>query len=339
MLNNYSMADALDGLAPANHLFGCADLPQGWSYSTPPHMAHGRMRKWPLGRRLVGAMWALIGDPVQTLWAVRHAHNASVVWATTQAVAPALGLLRRLRILRAPLVVLVHNTASQPYTRFWLKGADAIVVFSPQIKNRLIGQGVCAKRLFVAEWGPDLNWAGYSTQSSEIVWDFMSTGKTYRDYDALLAAARDGKLDGQIFHGSDLISIEKGSTTTVANRPHLTNAEVIQALAHARVVVIPVADPKEPKGLTGITELADAVAIGKPVVMTENPMLPIDIDELGIGVSVPHDAGPELMLSAIRAAQTIDSDKVKVAATIWNERIFSQAVVKVFELVSARNAD
>ncbi|MET3165124.1 UNVERIFIED_ORG: glycosyltransferase involved in cell wall biosynthesis [Arthrobacter sp. UYEF10] len=163
--------------------------------------------------------------------------------------------------------------------------------------------------------------------------DFMSTGKTYRDYASLTEAARSGELDGDIFHGSELIKFRKGSQTNVQNRPRLTNAEVIQALSTAKVVVIPVADPPEPNGLTGITELADAVAIGKPIVMTKNALLPVDIEALGIGVVVPEGADPGTLLSAIRRAQSVNRKTILRVSEEWNARNFSRSMLDIFQSV------
>lgn len=331
LLNNYMMDEAMVGDAPSNHLFGCGSLPPEWAFETPPLMAHTVLRRLPFGSRAVGAMWAAVGDPIQTLWVLRNSRKSDIVWATTQAIAPALGLLRRFRLLRTPLVVLVHNTASRRYTRFWLKGADAVVVFSSGIREKLIRQGVSADRIHVAPWGPDTAWKGYETDSQTSTLDFISTGKTYRDYTPLIEAAQLGKLNGAILQGSDLLQFRNGELFHIKDRPRLSNAEVIQALSTARVVVIPIADPPDPNGLTGITELADAVAIGKPVVMTENPLLPLDIQSEGIGVTVPASVDGKDLLSAIQRAKKIETSSVLRAREHWNEKCFSQEIVQIFD--------
>ena len=328
------MDDALRGDAPSNHLFGCARLPKGWTFDVPPRMAHLRLKALPFSKYVIGAMWAAVGDPLQTIWVLRNARRRHIVWATTQAIAPSLGILRRIGVLKAPLAVLVHNTASKRYTRFWLRGADAVVVFSDGIRLKLIEQGVAQERIHVARWGPDTRWSGYRYRQEDVSLDFISTGKTYRDYDSLLEAARLGKLSGVIMNGTELIRISGGIPEYTPNRPRLSNAEVIQELSRARVVVIPIADPPDPKGLTGITELADAVAIGKPVVMTANPLLPVDIEAAGIGAVIPNRATANEILSAIQRAQCIDSSKVMDVAKEWNEESFSAHLLEVFRNIA-----
>lgn len=337
LLNNYSMTDAIRGVAPGHHLFGCRNLPQGWSYRVAPQMMHTRLARLPLSRMLTGIMWATIGDPLQALWALKSARSGSVVWAATQAVAPGLGLLRRWKILRVPLVVLVHNTAHRPYTRFWLKGADSVIVFSAAIRETLILQGVDEFKITVAEWGPDTSWNGYDQDAGvNPMFDFVATGKTYRDFSGLEAAALMGRLDGLIMSGGSMTEFSNGMKRTITDRPRLSNSEVMSKVASSRTVVIPVADPKHPKGLTGITELADAVAIGRPVVMTKNDSLPVSLEAESIGVCIRPSASPEEILQAIRLASRIPSQQVKALALKWNEERFSKTLLECFKgLVSS----
>jgi glycosyltransferase involved in cell wall biosynthesis len=58
---------------------------------------------------------------------------------------------------------------------------------------------------------------------------------------------------------------------------------VIEQLRAASVVAIPIADPDR---LTGLSELNDALALGKPIVITCSPYTPIDVDEIGCGIVV-----------------------------------------------------
>jgi hypothetical protein len=341
LLNNYSMREAIEGTAPGNHLFGCAYLPAGWSYRTPPRMAHEYLANVPFGRTLKGIMWAIIGDPIQTIWALRNSREGAVVWATTQAVAPSLGILRRLGLLRSPLVVLVHNTAHRRYTRFWLRGADSVAVFSDAIREKLASQGVQRSKIIVAKWGPDANWHGYvQHQTVSYKYDFVATGKTYRDFAGLSEAAKIGKLDGLILSGDDMVEFSKGLKKVTTGRPQLSNSTMATKVASARVVVIPIADPPRPNGLTGITELADATAMGKPVVMTLNPLLPISVDEEGIGVSLPPNASGQAYLSAIRTASEIPESNVKANLKKWNEEKFRDTVLVCFRsLLSKRSKE
>ncbi len=53
--------------------------------------------------------------------------------------------------------------------------------------------------------------------------------------------------------------------------------------AAASIVAVPVRDPNR---LTGLTEVADALALAKPVIATRSPYFPIDIEAIGCGIWV-----------------------------------------------------
>jgi glycosyltransferase involved in cell wall biosynthesis len=61
---------------------------------------------------------------------------------------------------------------------------------------------------------------------------------------------------------------------------------VLDDIAAASVVAVPVRDPGR---LTGLTEVADALALGKPVVASRSPYFPFDIEAVGCGVWVDPD--------------------------------------------------
>ena len=54
-------------------------------------------------------------------------------------------------------------------------------------------------------------------------------------------------------------------------------------LRDAAVVAIPIANTDT---VVGLTELNDALALGKPVVMTKNEFIDVDIEAIGCGISV-----------------------------------------------------
>jgi glycosyltransferase involved in cell wall biosynthesis len=65
-------------------------------------------------------------------------------------------------------------------------------------------------------------------------------------------------------------------------------ARVLDDIAAASIVAVPVRDPGR---LTGLTEIADALALGKPVVASRSPYFPFDIEAVGCGIWVePEDA-------------------------------------------------
>lgn len=100
-------------------------------------------------------------------------------------------------------------------------------------------------------WGPDLAFEGYVPEShGEYV---LVAGRTGRDHATVVEAARSA-----------------GVSLRTPVDPPLPYQDFLPELRGAAVVVIPLVDPD---GLFGLTELNDAFAFGKPVVMTRSPFV------------------------------------------------------------------
>jgi glycosyltransferase involved in cell wall biosynthesis len=114
--------------------------------------------------------------------------------------------------------------------------------------------------------------------------------------------------------------------------------QLLEHLAQARAIAIPL---ERQQHLCGITSLMDALGIGKPVIMTRNPQIDLDIEQLGIGIWVEpgdvegwtraltwFDAHPaEAMEMGARARALVDRG--------LNSRAFANDVMDLFDRVSA----
>jgi phosphoribosylcarboxyaminoimidazole (NCAIR) mutase len=72
------------------------------------------------------------------------------------------------------------------------------------------------------------------------------------------------------------VQVEVPEVGRVFNYP-----EMMAAYLTARVIAIPL--EKSDVSLAGLTSLVDAMAIGRPVIMTRNPFIDLDIEAQGIG--------------------------------------------------------
>ena len=77
--------------------------------------------------------------------------------------------------------------------------------------------------------------------------------------------------------------------------------------AGARAVLIPLTD--DPDDTSGYTALLEAMAMGKPILMTQSGCLDIDIEELGIGYTVPP-GDDDAWIKAIRSLEQ-DAERAK----------------------------
>lgn len=100
-------------------------------------------------------------------------------------------------------------------------------------------------------------------------------------------------------------------------------------MAESRVVLIPLEDPSM---LSGLTEFSDAVALGKPVVMTRNSWMPLDIEALGIGVWLDENKPSAIHAAVLKACQ-IPSERVLEVARWFNMKTFSETLEDVLEKV------
>lgn len=292
LLNNYPMDEAArlvrEGTYPGQHLWGCTQLPPEWSWELPPRAMLMRRQDSAVARKLKGLLWATVGDPVQCAWAWRERTGGAVVYAADQQSAAALGLLRRLG-RGAPVVVMVHNGPRRAWGWRWLRRVDALLVLSPAMADRVRDRLPDGPPVHVLPWGPDLESPVYQvTRPAAPDLDFVAAGKTNRDYTVLRRVARDNALSGIIFGRGEIEHFELGVVRLAPGSARYP--EVMAAMARARFVVIPLRDSAR---LSGLTELADALALDVPVIVTRTDLMPYDVERTGAGrwVDPGDDAG------------------------------------------------
>lgn len=185
-----------------------------------------------------------------------------------------LGLLRRLGVLRTPLVGLLHPAPPSSLLSQWsVRGFDRVLGLSAAISRGVNGPVRGGSTARTVGWGPDLSFGGYVQESGTQV---VCSGRTNRDF-ALLARACRRAGTPVLINGEEVA----GSTPPVAIRGKpRTNEATYADLRSAAIVAIPLA---RPNGCFGITELNDALGCGKPVLMTRNPFIDVDIEEIGCG--------------------------------------------------------
>lgn len=329
LINSYRMKEAqrlvLAGNYPAQHLWGTWDLPSEWQTAVTDLCLNHVGEKVPALRWLLKHVERLLGDPVQAFWSISGRNRGSVVYAANPKTGTLIAVMKRLRIIRIPYVVLVHSYPISAWARWCLGAADAILVFSETIKHRMVRDGFREEQLSVANWGPDRTWREYTRPRPRNSADFIAAGKTNRDYESLRALGEEGCLDGSILDGRENTRYSDGQVSITTGR--LSYPAVMELMSVSRVVVIPLCDSSM---LSGLTEVSDAIALGKPVVMTKNDWMPIDIEALGIGVWL-DDLRPDSLQAAIERASHIPSEEVLLVAEWFNMRSFSNTLKGVLE--------
>jgi glycosyltransferase involved in cell wall biosynthesis len=261
-----------------------------------------------------------LGHLEQEIAMARMADAGTVCYSGDQNLARGLAYLRRARLLRGRVAVVFHSLGPPSRGSGWVRGVDLAVCLSRRTRRELVERyGRDPARTPALRWGPDLSFAGYESRGAEFV---VSAGKTDRDLPTLLEALRRTRLPARVYSlapgpradippGTDMVAPESGGP------PLFEHTRVLTDLSRATVVAIPLADPSR---LRGLSELNDAMALAKPVVMTRSPYFDFDIEEEGFGIWVdPGDVD-----GFARALDRLASDPEEAAAMGRNGRRFAE---------------
>jgi glycosyltransferase involved in cell wall biosynthesis len=336
--NNYSMtkafADVAAGVYPRQHLYGADALrASGFDVVVAPFSDRGAaaaVSRWLRFR---------LGDLGQEAYVLR---SHRIAYAGEPNSLAGVAYLRALRARRTPLVTVLHSVPRvTPRTRLLLRGYDAIVCLSSYVRDAVREAfGVEARW---APWGPALDFAGYLPTDGDVV---LSSGKTNRDQATLLRAM--AGVPGVVYArsprglpvvpGVELVTDETHEDSVEPGGPKFSYGHVLKDLVRASVVAIPLRDPDR---VSGLSELNDALALGKPVVVTRTPHLAdVDVEAIGCGCWVEpgdvdgwRDALTTLAGDAALRARMGAAGRA-FAAESWNADLFGAAVVDAVRAVS-----
>lgn len=168
-------------------------------------------------------------------------------------------------------------------------GYDRIMFISQVVRDRYS----CLGNTKYIEWGGDSAFAKRFLNvehSMEMEFDFISAGKTGRDYNCMIKAA--GRVEAKTLIVSDIINVDypKDRIKVVCGNRDACNSldydAVFSCYARSKFVVIP-CSPKDERNvysINGLTSFVDAVVMHKPVLVSSSSNMGIDFEELGIGL-------------------------------------------------------
>lgn len=264
------------GLYPPHHLWGCPELVRlGYEVAlADPLPPEFYLHRNPLPHDL-------------KLWKHAHAwlgkdgilycgHNV-LFW---------LPFLKCFGLLRARVVSLLYAREPLDFSR----AHDGIVALNPAAADHA-RKLAPRSRVTTLAWGADLNFFPALDYRPETL---FSCGRTYRDYETLnLAAARIRGRIRIISHGVRNGFAWAPNIEAQSGDPKDESISYEQLLhdyyARAAAVLIITGPDEEQKGACGFTNLIEAMAMARPVILTRTGAVAseIDIEKSGCGLFVP----------------------------------------------------
>jgi len=166
-------------------------------------------------------------------------------------------------------------------------GYDRIMFISQVVRDRYSYLG----NTRYIEWGGDSAFAKrFLNVEHPMEFDFISAGKTGRDYKCMITAA--GRVEAKTLIVSDINNVDypKDKITVLCGNREACNSldydAVFSCYAKSRFIVIPCSqkDERNVYTINGLTSFVDAVVMHKPVLVSSSSNMGIDFEKLGIGL-------------------------------------------------------
>ncbi|MBX9879495.1 MAG: hypothetical protein K2Y22_13625 [Candidatus Obscuribacterales bacterium] len=274
--------------------------------------------------------------------------NADLIYAPCQTQTYLLSYMRALGLFKTPLVVVAHQPLNmgmlaatrEPFVRLMVNGCDAFPAMSKAVSGSINKRVANLKepKSKALTWGPDKDYYPENISNGETI---VAAGRTGRDFLTFAKACAKMNQPAHILCLQESFSpgIKVADCVEVTVRPDdsfLPFPDLVKIYAKARALAIPLYSADH---LNGLSSLVDALAMAKPVIMTKNPYIDIDIEALGIGFWVePNDE--EGWTRAIRFFQDNPDKAIEMGKTGrslvdsgWNSKTFASQIMDIFDWV------
>ncbi|GAB2628072.1 glycosyltransferase [Belliella aquatica] len=302
LINSYSFdkiyQDWVDGKSPGHFLFGKIDLEklEGFQVDILP------FEKYPILNRIGKFIGINFLDQQLRVFFLRKKYDiiyAPFPLSNTRL----LSVLKFLGLLKKPIVALGHQNLYTPpvnghkhgFKKSLLLQYDKIGFLSNELlKKTSIDLGVeddiVNSQFTHLNWGAESN---FYTGRDEFVRSEDSNfaicaGATDRDFDLVIEAFREIDFPLEIYCTPQTRPKVKSLPAHITiNSDFIPYVDLLERYRQARLILIPIKKETANSGRTlGLTVLLDAMAIGKPVVMTENMYVDINPTEEGFGITI-----------------------------------------------------
>lgn len=257
----------------------------------------------------------------------------------------AIAIRRRPGGPRAPIVLgecqwkLGGSHLDRLTTRLGLRGLDgprvAYCVLTQWERERFAGTwGVAPERVFVTPYCHTLSEADLAAPTSTDGPVFAG-GNSLRDYGPLVAAA--SEVDVPVTLATKLVEEPLPTNVTAGPVPY---ERFFELLRNARLVVVPLADRED--RTAGQQTYLNAMALGKPVIVTDSPGVREYVEDGRTGIVVPPN-DPAALARAMRwaldpanagAVQQMTAAAAHTARTTFSPDRYAQSLLDVADSIS-----
>lgn len=197
-----------------------------------------------------------------------------------------LAYLKVLGIIKAKLYTFVHHHGKRLYVP---KGFDGLIYLSKNIKD-LDDKLYHLNNSYLIDWNPQLAFYEESylemNDTKSIRYRnpiFISTGKSSRNHQLLVAACHDLRCKAIIFDKC-IISDNYISGEVPQGYPYM-----LKKMSQSAINIVPCKNRGTNTGLCGLTSVIDGLALGIPLLMSDNTNISFDIEKEGFGLYYKAD--------------------------------------------------
>jgi len=309
LINSYSFEKIFDnwknGINPSHYLMGKVELEKSGEFQVDilPHQKYN----W------LDTLGKFIKIPFldQQVRALSMIKNYDLVYMPYPiSISKLFTLLKIFGMLKIPVVGLAHqnfiyyknkNSILNKLGVKHLRQIDAFAFFSKNLmlktqKDLKYNQFEKENKCFSVSWGADVDFYKNikTIKKKDDLPYAVCAGTADRDYDILIKAFENIPINLKIYCTPNTIPASTHLPPNVTvDTSWVPYDQLLEEYVNSSFIIIPLKEEIRKKGNTyGLTVLLDAMAVGKPVLMTQHSFLDIDIENEQIGLWV-YDNTPE----------------------------------------------
>ena len=273
-INNYNCTNLHKEGYPDNHLWGADAVNK--IYKVKCAKVPGNLFKITFkGSARINNFWKSL------VMLIRY-FNYDTVYSACGELTDAFALANILRFKHRRLFMIQHHGSSRI---LFPKGYTEIIFISPVIK-KLFPQ--ISNSCFIP-WGGQQSFADKFGKALDLKYDFISAGKSGRDHRCMILAANQLDAHTMIISAVNDTEYDKSKVTVLSGSDSHKNStgymDVFHYYIQSKFIVIPIVprDVKNRYVLSGLTTFVDAVVLHKPILISDDTNMGIDVESLGIG--------------------------------------------------------